>query len=405
MAGKKRSMSLDADMCGVPKEWDEALCPICMEHPHNAVLLLCTSHAKGCRSYICDTSYRHSNCLDRFRKLKPDSSTSPPDITPVPTNLQDSSLVSDPQLTSLFGTELPVLDRAHNLGNRITSSRSSDSADNVEREAIGTQTLEPDELAKKSSLQCPLCRGDVLAWTVVEDARNHLNMKPRCCTRDSCSFVGNYRELRRHARRDHPRVRPAEVEPSRQRAWSRFEHQTEHDDIVTAIRSAMPGAVVLGDYVIDYNDRTPVERERTSSDASGRLFTTLFLFQMLGSMHSLAGPRSRSRPWTRHRRLSGGSSRQRYHWGENLLGLQDEDGDGDDSFTDDDEVNMFDNEAEQGTSSTPRQRRRLNQSGAFAFKCLTSFGTQGSIYDHSSNVQSEHAVVNVGFLGQEQFKC
>lgn len=373
MAGKKRSMSLDADKCDVQKEWNEALCPICMEHPHNAVLLLCTSHAKGCRSYICDTSYRHSNCLDRFRKLKTDSNTDSPETTPVSANLQAPSLVSDPQPTPLFGNEFPVLHRAHSRGNRIiTTRRSSDMADyDIEQEETGSQNfdslrdrLEQDESAEKSSLKCPLCRGDVLGWTVVEDARDHLNLKPRCCTRESCTFVGNYRELRRHARRDHPRVRPAEVDQSRQRAWRRFEHQREHDDIVSALRSAMPGAVVLGDYVIDYNERAaPVERERTSSDASGRLFTTLFFFQMLGSVQSLAGPRSRSRPWTRHRRPSGGSSRQRYLWGENLLGLQDEDGDGDDSFTDDDEMNMFADEAEQGTSSAPRQRRRLTQSG------------------------------------------
>ncbi|XP_021763413.1 uncharacterized protein LOC110728088 isoform X2 [Chenopodium quinoa] len=376
MAGKKRSMSLDADVCDVQKEWDAALCPICMEHPHNAVLLLCTSHAKGCRSYVCDTSYRHSNCLDRYRKLKTDSNTNSPDTSLDPTTLQDSSLVSDPQLTPLFGNELPVPHRVHNRGNRVTSTRrSSDSADyDIEQEAIGRQNfeslrdrLEHDELAKKSNLKCPLCRGDVLGVTVVEEARNHLNLKSRSCTRESCTFVGNYRELRRHARRDHPRVRPAEIDPSRQRAWRHLEHQREHDDIVSAIRSAMPGAVVLGDYVIDYNDRDrpPVERERTSSDASGRLFTTLFFFQMLGSMQSLAGPRSRSRPWTRHRRSSGGSSRQRYLWGENLLGLQDEDGDGDgdDSFTDDDEMNVFADEAEPGTSSAPRQRRRLTQSG------------------------------------------
>ncbi|XP_051119338.1 uncharacterized protein LOC127243393 [Andrographis paniculata] len=53
---------------GDEKEWEEARCPICMEHPHNAVLLLCSSHDKGCRPFICDTSYRHSNCLDQFRK-------------------------------------------------------------------------------------------------------------------------------------------------------------------------------------------------------------------------------------------------------------------------------------------------------------------------------------------------
>ena len=49
-------MPLDADVCDVQKEWDEALCYICIDHPHNVVLLLCTSHSKGCRSYICDNT-------------------------------------------------------------------------------------------------------------------------------------------------------------------------------------------------------------------------------------------------------------------------------------------------------------------------------------------------------------
>lgn len=50
-------------------EWKEVKCPICFDHPHNAVLLICSSHDKGCRPYMCDTSYRHSNCLDQFCKL------------------------------------------------------------------------------------------------------------------------------------------------------------------------------------------------------------------------------------------------------------------------------------------------------------------------------------------------
>ncbi|PSS07478.1 E3 ubiquitin-protein like [Actinidia chinensis var. chinensis] len=53
---------------GDKNEWEEAVCPICMEHPHNAVLLLCSSHEKGCRPYMCDTSDCQSNCLNQFRK-------------------------------------------------------------------------------------------------------------------------------------------------------------------------------------------------------------------------------------------------------------------------------------------------------------------------------------------------
>lgn len=356
MAAKKRSMSLGADMCVVRKEWDDALCPICMEHPHNAVLLLCSSHAKGCRPYICDTSYRHSNCLDRFRKLQTDSDSSSPEITP-PQNPQGSGDASDSQSTLLFGDELPELARANN-------SRERDMP--IRHETSGNENLESlmnaSEPTTKTSLKCPLCREDVLGQTVVEEARDYLNLKRRICTRESCSFVGNYRELRRHARSVHPRVRPAEVDPSRQRAWRRLEHQREHDDIVTAIRSAMPGAIVVGDYVIEDGDRLPIERDRTSGDTSGPWWTTFLFFQMIESMQPSAGPRSRPRPWTRHRRSTGGSSR-RYLWGENLLGLQDDgNDDGNDSFTDDDELNVFADVSEQDASPVRRQRRRLTQS-------------------------------------------
>ncbi|KAK9733870.1 hypothetical protein RND81_04G098200 [Saponaria officinalis] len=363
MNGKKRSISVGVDVCDVQKEWDEALCPICMEHPHNAVLLLCSSHAKGCRSYICDTSYRHSNCLDRFRKLNLESRSNSPE-TPAPPNLQGSD---DAEPPVSFGIELPVGHGTHDRNEGIRRTRRSrDLAEYANRREVSERPdfessrvrSETEGFVKKASLKCPLCRGDVLGWTVVEEARNYLNQKCRSCTRESCTFGGNYCELRRHARTDHPRVRPAEVDQSRQRAWRRFEHQREHEDIVSAIRSAMPGAVVFGDYVIDHSDRVPSERERTSGDTSGSLFPTLFFIQMLESMQSLAGPRSRPWPRTRHRRHSGGSSRQRYLWGENLLGLQDEDGDGDDSFTEEEEMNAV----EQGSSSGPRQRRRLSQS-------------------------------------------
>lgn len=62
-------------LVGDEREWEEARCPICMEHPHNAVLLLCSSQEKGCRPFMCDTSYRHSNCLDQFRKSFASSTT------------------------------------------------------------------------------------------------------------------------------------------------------------------------------------------------------------------------------------------------------------------------------------------------------------------------------------------
>ncbi|KAM0933340.1 putative transcription factor C2H2 family [Dioscorea sansibarensis] len=52
----------------VNKDWDDIICPVCMNPPHNAVLLVCSSYDNGCRTFMCNNSYRHSNCLDQYRK-------------------------------------------------------------------------------------------------------------------------------------------------------------------------------------------------------------------------------------------------------------------------------------------------------------------------------------------------
>eukprot|EP00249_Psilotum_nudum_P008944 c21608_g4_i1 orf=2-421(-) len=62
-------ISSEEDSAG-RKDWEDVTCPICMDFPHNAILLLCSSHDKGCRPYVCDTSYRHSNCFDQYRKAQ-----------------------------------------------------------------------------------------------------------------------------------------------------------------------------------------------------------------------------------------------------------------------------------------------------------------------------------------------
>ncbi|KAJ1694849.1 hypothetical protein LUZ63_011547 [Rhynchospora breviuscula] len=207
-----------ADLATLQKEWDDARCPICMDHPHNAVLLICSSRDKGCRCYVCDTSYRHSNCLDRFKKL----------------------------------------------------------------------LKENDDGSPENALKCPLCRGDVLGWMVVEEARHYLDQKVRSCSRESCTFNGNYRELRRHARRAHPLTRPGAVDPSRQRAWRRLERRQEYGDILSAIRSAVPGAIVFGDYVIETGvDDSRVARGRDrdgrDSDGQGQWWAPHMLFNMIRS--------------------------------------------------------------------------------------------------------------------------
>ncbi|XP_078442022.1 cellulose synthase, putative (DUF1644) [Wolffia australiana] len=212
------------------KEWDEIACPVCLDQPHNAVLLVCASHDKGCRPMVCDTSHRHSNCLDRLKTQKP--------------------------------------------GDPVT---------------------------------CPLCRGPVIGFRIEEELRHYLDQKPRACSRESCAFSGCYRELRRHARRAHPAARPAAADPSRQRAWRRLERERELGDVISALHAASPGAVVIGDYVIDganddVDDAGPPRRS---------WWTTLFMLQMLQSP-----PPARS--WRSHRRPG-----HRALWDLNLPDLDD----------------------------------------------------------------------------------
>ncbi|KAF8045325.1 hypothetical protein N665_5176s0002 [Sinapis alba] len=51
-----------------PSQWEDVMCVICQEAPHNAVLMRCSSSSTGCRAYMCDTSVRHSNCFKQYRK-------------------------------------------------------------------------------------------------------------------------------------------------------------------------------------------------------------------------------------------------------------------------------------------------------------------------------------------------
>ncbi|TYJ27206.1 hypothetical protein E1A91_A07G170800v1 [Gossypium mustelinum] len=335
MAGVKRRIITDLDVRALHKELDEVSCPICMDHPHNAVLLLCSSHDKGCRSYICDTSYRHSNCLDRFKKLRANSSNGSQ-------NLNETNSMAG-------GSEDNIRESTRNLDSQgegiIEIADSYSFRGRSESEDVDAENF-------KSRLKCPHCRGNVLRWEVVEEARKYLNLKKRTCSRESCSYSGSYQELRRHARRVHPTIRPSDIDPSRERAWRRLEHQREYGDIVSAIRSAMPGALVVGDYVIENGDRLAARRENSTGEASSPWWTTFFLFQ-IGSVDNVGESRARSRVWSRHRHPGGAVSERRFLWGENLLGLQDDD--------DEDDVRVISDVGEDASPS-PRRRRRLTRS-------------------------------------------
>ncbi|CAA0825261.1 Protein of unknown function (DUF1644 [Striga hermonthica] len=164
------------------KQWEDARCPVCMEHPHNAILLTCSSHGRGCRPFICDTSYRHSNCFDQFRK----------------------SFLSD----------------------------------------------DPEALDKPKQLVCPLCRGSVSGWVVVEPARELMNAKVRSCASETCDYSGSYKELRRHARLVHPLARPADVDPEMQHNWRRLERERDLGDLLSTLRMSMENEINEGGWLI-----------------------------------------------------------------------------------------------------------------------------------------------------------
>ncbi|XP_051147263.1 uncharacterized protein LOC127262568 [Andrographis paniculata] len=191
------------------KDWEDATCSVCMEHPHNAVLLLCSSYENGCRPYMCGTSFRYSNCLDQYKKA--------------------CTKAAQCQIHSHHDAPNDSRDREPFSGARFLANS----------EATG--------------LACPLCRGQVKGWTVVQPAREYLNYKKRNCVKDDCTFVGTYKELRKHVRAEHPSAKPHEVDPTLEHRWRTLERERERDDVISNIRSSMPGAVVFGDYVIEGN--------------------------------------------------------------------------------------------------------------------------------------------------------
>ncbi|KAK8618932.1 hypothetical protein V6N13_132909 [Hibiscus sabdariffa] len=158
------------------KAWEDTRCPICMENPHNALLLRCSSFEKGCRPFMCNTSHRHSNCFDQFCK-------------------------------SSASAALPEIPLTSTCRSWSWSCRSP-------------------------KLLCPLCRGEIYGWTLVEAAREFMDKKARSCSSETCDFSGTYSELRKHARSQHPNVGSTQqVDSKCQRDWIRFvEHLRDNED-------------------------------------------------------------------------------------------------------------------------------------------------------------------------------
>lgn len=251
---KRRIQSLDLqDTQHLNIKCDDAVCPICLEFPHNSVLLYCSSYDKGCRPFICDTDHNHSNCLDRFKAA----------------------------------CRLPV-----------TSAEVSSSSNEALREGIQAIPSNPD-----SCPTCPLCRGAVTGWAVINEARMYLNSKKRCCEERECTYVGNYPELQAHAKENHPDARPSEVDPARRLDWENFQQSSEIIDVLSTIHSEVPRGVVFGDYVIEYGDESGDEYEDFPGD-EGNWWTSCILYQVFDNFRA-SRSRRRSRASELRRSLQG----------------------------------------------------------------------------------------------------
>ncbi|XP_047982983.1 uncharacterized protein LOC125223743 [Salvia hispanica] len=254
----------EKDTCSkvIKNDWEDATCSVCMECPHNAVLLLCSSHDKGCRPYMCGTSFRYSNCLDQYKKAY--AKAVPSESGPV-----------------------------HGL---------------LDSQVIGPFSGQTADKGGAAEVACPLCRGQVKGWTVVQPAREQLNATKRSCMQENCSFVGTFKELRKHVRADHPAAKPREVDPTLEQKWRRMERDRERDDVMSTIRTSMPGAVFFGDYVIEggqYDldsdeeegfDINAMERNEGIEVGVNRNLMSMFLFlQAFGSAGNVGSNRRQER--------------------------------------------------------------------------------------------------------------
>lgn len=229
--------------------WEDVTCPICLDFPHNGVLLQCSSYDKGCRPFMCDTDHTHSNCLNRFKSA-----------------YRMSTAPKDPS----------------------TSHWSSGEAFQVIPSSSSEQPT------------CPLCRGEVTGWIVMDEARMQLDMKRRCCEEKKCSYVGSFLELKEHALTKHPHSRPSEIDPAQQLDWENFQQSSEIVDVLSTIHAEVPHGVVLGDYVIEYGgDETGGDEYDDFRRHKGNWWTSCILYKMFGNFKALRNRRRSRRSGTR----------------------------------------------------------------------------------------------------------
>ncbi|GAB2285853.1 hypothetical protein Dimus_020292 [Dionaea muscipula] len=223
--------------------WEGVTCSICLDYPHNGVLLQCSSYGKGCRPFICNTDHLHSNCLERFK--------------------------------TAYG--LPV-------GLKSPSISEADSA-------VHTELVALESNCKPT---CPLCRGDVNGWVIIEEARLYLDLKTRCCEVERCAFVGTYMELQKHSQLEHPNSHPSRIDPSRKLDWENFQQSSEIIDVLSTIHSETPRGVVLGDYVIEYGDDDTADEFEDFSGGEGNWWTSCILYKVFDNLRSSRRRRSRT---------------------------------------------------------------------------------------------------------------
>ncbi|CAM0904453.1 unnamed protein product [Alopecurus aequalis] len=209
---KKAAKQNELQLTSEETDWKHATCPICLERPHDAVLLLCSSHNKGCRPYMCGTNYHQSNCLEQFKNA--------------------------------YLKEKP----AHEVSTAVAAA---------------------SKMPKDMELACPICRGEVKGWTLVEAARQFLNRKRRTCIHEDCSFIGSYKKLCKHVKAKHPSSKPREVDPARLAEWKELESQKERQDAISIVTGLHPGSRIIGDYLIDPNSGSS-DYDIESSDWSDR---------------------------------------------------------------------------------------------------------------------------------------
>ncbi|KAK4793586.1 hypothetical protein SAY86_024021 [Trapa natans] len=221
-------LTMESQMQG---SWHDVVCPICLDFPHNSVLLQCSSYEKGCRPFVCNTDHLHSNCLDRFR--------------------------------SAYGMTSPSTSEASSMSDSF-----------------------PEVPEGDSRPTCPLCRGEVTGWVIIEEARTYLDRKQRCCDELQCSFMGTFLELQKHARLEHPHARPSKIDPARQLDWENFQQSSEIIDVLSTIHSEVPHGIVLGDYVIEYGDNDTGDEFEDFPGDDGNWWTSCILYQVFDNFRS-----------------------------------------------------------------------------------------------------------------------